>query len=332
MTDTRSAKVIVTRKLPAATEARLSDLFDAELNALDEPYSHEQTVAAVKTADVLVTTVSDRVGADVLAHASPRLKVIANFGAGIDHIDLEAARNRRIIVTNTPGVLTDDTADVVMSLMLCVCRRITEAAQLVASGAWKGWAPTLLLGQRLGGRRLGIISMGRIGTAVARRAKAFGMDINYHNRRRVHPETEQELGASYWESLDQMLAHMDIISVNCPHTPATYHLLSARRLNLLQSHAVLINTARGGVIDETALAMMLQDGRLAGAGLDVYENEPDINPELLQQKSVVLLPHIGSATHESREEMGDRVILNIKVALDGNKPPDWVLESYLKPI
>jgi glyoxylate reductase len=263
----------------------------------------------------------------VLSQASPKLRLIASFGTGVDHIDLASARQRGITVTNTPGVLTEDTADMTMALILAVPRRLAEGERLIRSGQWKGWGPTSMLGHRIWGKRLGIIGMGRIGTAVARRARGFGLAVHYHNRRRVHPDLEAELEATYWESLDQMLARMDIISINCPHTPATYHLLSARRLKLLPRHTYIVNTSRGEVIDENALARMLVQGELAGAGLDVFEHEPAVNPKLLKLDNVVLLPHMGSATMEGRIDMGEKVIINIKTFADGHKPPDRVLET-----
>jgi glyoxylate reductase len=282
---------------------------------------------AVKDADILVPTVTDRVDARLLAQAGERLKLIASFGTGVDHIDLKTARQRGVSVTNTPGVLTEDTADMTMALMLAVPRRLSEGERVVRGGGWKGWSPTGLLGHRVNGKRLGIVGMGRIGQAVARRAKAFNMSIHYHNRRRVHGDVEQELEATYWESLDQMLSRMDIISINCPHTPATYHLLSARRLKLMPDHAYIVNTSRGEVIDENALARMVEAGDLAGAGLDVFEHEPAINPKLLKLENVVLLPHIGSATIEGRIAMGEKVIINIKTFVDGHAPPDRVIET-----
>ncbi|HYH20939.1 MAG TPA: D-glycerate dehydrogenase, partial [Azospirillum sp.] len=241
----------------------------------------------------------------------------------------KAARERGITVTNTPGVLTEDTADMTMALILAVARRLSEGERLVRSGQWKGWGPTTMLGHRIWGKRLGILGMGRIGQAVARRARAFGMSIHYHNRRRVHPDVETELEATYWDSLDQMLARMDVISINCPHTPATYHLLSERRLKLLRPHCFIVNTSRGEVIDETALTRMLQKGELAGAGLDVFEHEPAVNPKLLRLDNVVLLPHMGSATIEGRIDMGEKVIINIKTFVDGHAPPDRVLEQLI---
>ena len=321
--------VIVTRKLPDAIETRMRELFDTRLNVDDTPMSREQLTEAVQQADVLVPTVTDRLDSRILARASEKLRLIANFGAGVDNIDLETARARGITVTNTPGVLTDDTADIAMALILAVPRRLVEGEAVLKKGDFKGWSPTWMLGQRITGKRLGIIGMGRIGQAVARRAKAFGLQIHYHNRKAVPKAIEEELEATYWDSLDQMLARMDIVSVNCPHTPATYHLLSARRLKLMKPTSYIVNTARGEVIDENALARMLEANELAGAGLDVFEHEPAVNPKLLKQKNVVLLPHMGSATIEGRVDMGEKVIINIKTFADGHKPPDRVLAAML---
>ena len=317
--------VIVTRKLPDVVETRMMELFDARLNDDDRPMTREQLIEAVKTADILVPTVTDRIDSDLLAQAGPNLHLIASFGAGVDHIDIPAARSRDITVTNTPGVLTEDTADMTMALILAVGRRLTEGERLVRSGQWTGWGPTSMLGHRIWGKRLGIIGMGRIGRALARRAKGFGLAVHYHNRRRLPEDVEQEVDATYWESLDQMLARMDIVSVNCPHTPATYHLLSARRLALIRPHAYVVNTSRGEVIDEKELTRRLREGHLAGAGLDVFEHEPAINPKLLELPNVVLLPHMGSATIEGRIDMGEKVIVNIKSFIDGHSPPDRVL-------
>ncbi len=321
--------VIVTRKLPDAIETRMRELFDARLNVDDMPMSREQLTEAVQQADVLVPTVTDRLDSRILARSGERLRLIANFGAGVDNIDLETARARGITVTNTPGVLTDDTADIALALILAVPRRMVEGAGVLSKGDFKGWSPTWMLGHRLTGKRLGIIGMGRIGQAVARRAKAFGLQIHYNNRKPVPKPMEEELEATYWDSLDQMLARMDIVSVNCPHTPATYHLLSARRLKLMKPTAYLVNTSRGEVIDENALARMLEANELAGAGLDVFEHEPAVNPKLLKLKNVVLLPHMGSATMEGRVDMGEKVIINIKTFADGHKPPDRVLAAML---
>ena len=321
--------VTLTRKLPDSVETRMRELFDAQLNADDHAFTQEELMAAVAKCNVLVPTVTDRIDAEVIAAAGPQLKLIASFGTGVDHIDLKAAREAGITVTNTPGVLTEDTADVAMALILSVPRRIAEGDALVRSGNWTGWAPTGMLGHRINGKRLGIIGMGRIGQAIARRARAFGMSIHYHNRRPVHTEVEQELEATHWDDLDQMLSRMDIISVNCPHTEATHHLLSHDRLSLIQDHAYLVNTSRGEVIDEAALADLLENRSIAGAGLDVYENQPSINPKLLELKNVVLLPHIGSATIDGRLSMGDKVIINIQTFNDGHTPPDRVIEVMI---
>jgi glyoxylate reductase len=333
MPKSRKPLVVVTRKLPDSVETRMRELFDAQLNLDDKPMSHADLAAAVKSAEVLVPTVTDRIDADVLGQAGDQLKLVANFGNGVDNIDVEAAVKRGITVTNTPRVLTEDTADMTMALILAVPRRLAEgAAVITADKEWTGWSPTWMLGHRIWGKRLGIIGMGRIGQAVARRARAFGLQIHYHNRRRVPAEVEEELEATYWESLDQMLARMDIISVNCPHTPATYHLLSARRLKLVRQNAYIVNTARGEVIDENTLARLIETGDIAGAGLDVFENEPAVNPRLVKLAragKVVLLPHMGSATLEGRVDMGEKVIINIKTFMDGHKPPDRVLPSML---
>ena len=325
-TPSKKPLVIVTRKLPEAVETRMRELFDARLIVDDKPLSPSELVEAVKTAHVLVPTVTDRIDRALISQAGPQLKLIANFGNGVDNIDLDTARVRGIIITNTPGVLTEDTADMTMALILAVPRRLAEGTALLKDtrNNWTGWSPTWMLGHRIFGKRLGIIGMGRIGQAVARRAKAFGLQIHYHNRRRVAEDIEQDLEATYWDSLDQMLARMDIVSVNCPHTPATYHLLSARRLKLLKPTAYIVNTARGEVIDENELARLLEAGQIAGAGLDVFENEPAVNPKLLACDSVVALPHMGSATLEGRIDMGEKVIINIKTFLDGHNPPDRV--------
>ncbi len=323
----RKPLAIVTRKLPDVIETRMMELFDTRLNLDDRPMSQAELIKAVQEADVLVPTVTDRIDAAVLSQADEKMRLIASFGTGVDHIDLATARTRGITVTNTPGVLTEDTADMTMALILAVPRRLTEGERLIRSGSWTGWSPTSMLGHRIWGKRLGIVGMGRIGAAVARRARGFGLSIHYHNRRRVHPDLEAELEATYWESLDQMLAHMDIISVNCPHTPATFHLLSARRLKLMRSHAYIVNTSRGEVIDENALARALDGGAIAGAGLDVFEHEPAVNPKLLKLDNVVLLPHMGSATLEGRVDMGEKVIINIKTFVDGHNPPDRVIET-----
>ncbi len=319
--------VVLTRRLPQAIETRMMELFDARLNSTDTALSKGQLIQAVKSADVLVPTVTDRITEDVIAAAGPQLKLIASFGNGTDHIDINAATAKGIIVTNTPGVLTEDTADMVMTLILAVSRRVVEGSKAMAEGHFQGWSPTWMLGHRIRGKRLGIIGMGRIGTAVAHRAKAFGLQIHYHNRKPALEQVTSILDATYWKSLDDMLSRVDIVSVNCPRTPQTYHLLSAERLALLKPTAILINTARGEVVDEIALAEHLDKGLLAGAGLDVFEHEPAVNPKLLKNPRAVLLPHMGSATMEARVDMGEKVIINIKTWVDGHKPPDRVLPT-----
>jgi len=322
-------KVIVTRKLPGVVEEQLVARFDAELNPEDVPFTNPQIGDALKRADVLVSALGDQLTAGVLARAGAQMRLIANFGAGIDHIDIESARGRGITVSNTPGVLNEDTADMTMALILAVPRRLVEGVRLIEGNQWSGWSPTAMLGHRIGGKRLGIIGMGRIGQAVARRARAFGLEIHYHNRRRVAAQIEAELEASYWESLDQMLARMDVVSVHCPHTPATYHLLSARRLKLLKADAYVVNTARGEVIDENALVRMLEAGELGGAGLDVFEHGHKVNARLKSAPNVVLMPHMASATHETRLEMGEKVIANIEAFAAGRQPPDRVVPSMI---
>ncbi len=320
-------KVIVTRRLPEPVETRMSELFDVELNATDTPMTIEQLADAAGRCDVLVPTLTDRIDGRMLARAGDRLRLIAQFGGGVDNIDVQACVSRGITVTNTPGVLTEDTADMTMALILSAPRRILDGVAAMQSGQFTGWSPTWMLGRRIYGKRLGIVGMGRIGTAVARRAKAFGLQIHYHNRKPVRQQVAESLEATYWESLDQMLARMDIVSINCPHTPATYHLLSGRRLRLMPAGSYLVNTARGSVVDEKALIELIESGRIAGAGLDVFEEEPFLNPKLARlarEGKVVILPHMGSATLEGRIDMGEKVIINIKTFLDGHNPPDRV--------
>ncbi|MGX9390850.1 2-hydroxyacid dehydrogenase [Nitrobacteraceae bacterium UC4446_H13] len=325
--------VVVTRTLPDSIETRMRELFDARLNLDDHAMSRDELAEAMRTADVLVPTVTDEINEDLIKQAGPQLKLIAQFGNGVDNIDVAAAHARGITITNTPRVLTEDTADMTMALILAVPRRMIEGANILPEGKdWPGWSPTWMLGKRLGGKRLGIIGMGRIGQAVARRARAFGLQIHYHNRKPVAPMIADELGATYWDSLDQMLARMDIISINCPHTPATFHLLSARRLKLIRKDAYIVNTARGTVIDEDTMTKLIETGEIAGAGLDVYEHEPAVNPKLVRLAragKVVLLPHMGSATIEGRVEMGEKVIINIRAFLDAHKPPDRILPSMV---
>lgn len=319
--------VVVTRRLPEQIEVRLKELFDVRLRDEDTPLTREQLVEAMRSCDVLVPTVTDKIDNAMLAAAGDRLKLIANYGAGVDHIDVGTARQRGIHVSNTPGVMTEDTADMAMALILAVTRRIPEGLALMQSGEWGGWAPTAMLGGRIAGRRLGILGMGRIGQAVARRAQAFGMTVHYHNRKRLRPEAEEKVGATYWESLDQMVSRVDVLSINCPHTPSTFHLMNARRLKLMKPSAVIVNTSRGEVIDENALTRMLRAGEIAGAGLDVFEHGTEFNPRLRELPNVVLLPHMGSATVEGRLEMGEKVMINIRTFADGHRPPDLVVPS-----
>jgi len=320
--------VVVTRRLPERVEARLQELFDVRLGQADRPMTREELAEAVRTADVLVPNLRDRIDNALISQAGPRLRLIANYGAGVDHIDVATCRQRGILVSNTPGVVTEDTADMTMALILAVTRRIPEGLAIMQSENWEGWSPGALNGGRIAGRRLGILGMGRIGQAVARRANAFGMQVHYHNRRQLRQETEAELQARYWESLDQMLARVDVLSINCPHTPSTFHLLNARRLKLMKPEAVIVNTSRGEVVDQNALTRMLRDREIAGAGLDVYEFG-ELNEELRKLPNVVLLPHMGSATREGRVEMGEKVIINIKTFADGHRPPDQVVPGSL---
>ena len=321
--------VHVTRRLPAAVEARLGDLFAVTLSADDAPLDAAGLARAAAAAQVLVPTVTDAIDATVIAAAGPGLKLIANFGVGVDHIDLRAARARGIVVTNTPGVLTDDTAEIVMALILSVPRRLAEGEKLVRGGQWTGWSPTGLLGHRVRGKALGIVGMGRIGQAVAARAAPFGLSIHYHNRRRLPASVEAALGATWHGDLHAMLGAVDIVSVNCPATAATHRLIDATALAAMKADAYLINVARGEIVDEGALAAALARGHLSGAGLDVFEHEPRITPALLDLPGVVVLPHMGSATFEGRQAMGDKVIANIRSWADGHRPPDQVLEGWV---
>ena len=325
----RRPKLIVTRRLPALIEARMSELFEVELSEDDLPMSAKALAAAAARCDILVPTISDHIDAAVIAAGQDRLKLIANFGNGVDHIDLKAARSTGIIVTNTPGVLTEDTADMTMALILSVPRRLAEGEKLIRSGDWTGWSPGSMLGHRIGGKRLGIIGMGRIGQAVARRARAFDLAISYHNRHRLPDVVEADLAARYEPDLDKLLVENDIISIHCPHRPETENLISARRLALLAQHVYLINTARGPIVDEDALIERLESGAIAGAGLDVFAHEPAIDPRLLALDNVVLLPHMGSATFEGRAATGERVITNIRQWIDGDRPRDQVFEGWV---
>lgn len=322
-------RVVVTRKLPEPVEKRLADLFDTTLRADDTPMSRAELIEAVKTADVLVPTVTDTIDAGVIAQAGPQMKLFANYGAGVDHIDVHTARQRGILVSYTPNVVTEDTADMVMALMLLVTRRIPDGLNIMETGDWAGWAPTALLGGRVNGRRLGILGLGRVGQAVAKRALAFGMEVHYHDRGPVRAVADGTIDATYWEDLDEMVRRVDILSINCPNTPDTFHLLNARRLKLMKPTAVIVNTARGEVIDENALTRALTAGELAGAGLDVFEHGTAVKEQLRSLPNVVLLPHMASATTEGRIEMGEKVIINIKTFADGHRPPDQVIPGMV---
>ena len=320
--------VLVTRKLPETVEARMRELFDVRLNVDDRPLGRDALASALADADVLVPTIVDNIDAALIESAGERLKLIANYGNGVDHIDLKAARARGILVTNTPGVLTDDAADMAMALILAVPRRVSEGERLVRSGRWPGWGPTAMLGRRVNGKALGILGMGRIGQAIAMRARAFGLSIHYHNRRRLPDVVERAVGAVWHPELDDMLTEIDILSINCPHNPSTHHLIDAGRLELLGRGGYLINIARGEIVDEAALIPALNQGVIAGAGLDVFEHEPAVDPRLLALDNVVLLPHMASATVEARHATGEKVVTNIRMWADGHRPPDQVLEGW----
>tara|TARA_B100001059_G_scaffold80470_1_gene78430 strand:- start:350 stop:1336 length:987 start_codon:yes stop_codon:yes gene_type:complete len=322
-------KVVVTRRLPATVENRMKELFDVELNKNDIPMSVKELAVAIGKADILVPTISDTIDSKLLARAGENLRLIASYGAGFDHIDVQTARQRGILVSNTPGVLTDDTADMTLALMLGVMRRFQEGASLIQKKSWDGWSPSAMLGTRLGGKRLGILGMGRIGSAVAARAKAFGMEINYHNRKKLHPALEAPSDAIFWENFESMLKEIDVLSINCPHTPSTFHMINGGRLSLMKESAFIVNTSRGEVIDENALARALKNKKLAGAALDVFEARKEVNPQLRNLPNVMLLPHMGSATDEARIEMGEKVIINIKTFIDGHRPPDQVVPAML---
>lgn len=323
-------RVVVTRHLMPSVEERMSELFDARLNAADVPLSREELLAAMREADVLVPTVTDTIDAEMIEQAGDKLKMIANFGAGTEHIDLGAAAKRRIIVTNTPGVFTDDTADLTMAMIIGVPRRVREGVSLIRRGEWTGWAPSQLLGRKLGGKVLGIVGMGRIGQAVAHRARAFGLKIIYHNRNPLPSAVESMLGAEYVEDLDRVIEQADILTLHCPLTEQTREMMSAERFGRMKDGASLINTARGELVVLEALVAALESGKLAGAGLDVYPNEPNVDARLIAHPNVMTLPHIGSATAEGREASGEKVIANIRFWMDGHRPPDQVLEGLVR--
>ncbi|MCB2064996.1 MAG: D-glycerate dehydrogenase [Novosphingobium sp.] len=320
-------RVVVTRRLLPGNHTRMGELFDVVLNEDDRPLSRDELVAAMQDCDVLVPTVTDRIDAEIIAAAGERLGLIANFGAGYEHIDMTAARACGIMVTNTPGVFTEDTADLTMALIILATRRFGAAARLLHDGQWQGWGPSTMLGHSLGGKMLGIVGMGRIGQAVARRAVAFSLGVAYHNRNPMPAVLERQLGARYEPDLDRLIAEADILSLHCPATPETENLLDERRLASMKPEAYVVNTARGSLIDEDALVRALEEGRLGGAGLDVYHDEPKVHPRLLSLPNVITLPHLGSATFEGREEAGNRIVANIKAWADGHRPPDQVLEG-----
>lgn len=321
----RTPRVFVTRHLMPSVEDRMRELFDVRLNQSDTPLTRAQLIAAMQDCDVLVPTVTDRIDAEMIAQAGEDLGLIANFGAGTEHLDLDAAAARHILVTNTPGVFTDDTADLTMAGIIGVPRRIREGVELIRSRQWTGWTPTALLGTKLAGKVLGIVGMGRIGQAVAHRARAFGLEIAYHNRKRLPEAVERMFQARWVETLDDLMGEADILSLHCPAGPGTHHMIDARRIGLMKDGASLINTARGDLVEQEALVAALENGKLAGAGLDVYPDEPNVDPRLIRHPNVMTLPHIGSATREGREESGLKVIANIRMWVDGHRPPDQVL-------
>jgi len=325
---TGTPRVHVTRRLLPSVETRMRELFDVVLNTEDRPLTRDELVDAMRASDVIVPTVTDRIDAAMLAEAGDRLGMIANFGAGIEHIDLAAARAAKVIVTNTPGVFTEDTADLTMMLVLSVPRRLGEGSRLVRDGQWTGWAPSAMLGHRISGRKLGIVGMGRIGQAVAHRARAFGLEVVYHNRHQLPAALENMLGVRYEADLERLIADSDIVTLHCPAGADTHHLLNAARIAAMKPDAFLINTARGDLIDEEALIAALQSGHLGGAGLDVYAREPAVDPRLIALPNVITLPHLGSATVEGREHAGEKIIANIRFWVDGHRPPDQVLAGW----
>ena len=325
----KKPKVIVTRKLQDQVEKRMMELFNVDLSNAEYPVSRKELLSAIKEAHVLVPTIGDKIDASLLSAASSNLKLIANYGAGYDHIDIKTALQRGIIVTNTPSVLTTDTADMTMALILAIPRKLREGHEEMQSGTWKGWSPSAMIGMRITGKKLGILGMGRIGQAIAKRAKAFDLDINYHNRRRLHENIEKSLSATYWEDLEEMLATVDILVVSASLNQSSLYLLNSKYLGKMKPTAYLVNISRGEIIDQRALVRQLKDGRLGGAGLDVYDSEEVIGSDFKSLKNVFLLPHMGSSTLEGRVEMGEKVIINIKTYLDGHRPPDQIVPSML---
>ena len=322
-------KVIITRRLEDRVEKRMRELFNVNLSQAEYPISRQELLSSIKEADILVPTIGDKIDASILSAASSNLKLIANYGAGYDHIDIKTALQRGIIVTNTPSVLTTDTADMTMALVLAIPRKLREGHEEMQSGSWKGWSPSAMIGMRITGKKLGILGMGRIGQAIAKRAKAFDLDINYHNRRRLHQNIEEGLSATYWENLEEMLSTIDILVVSASLNPSSLYLLDAKCLGRMKQSAYLVNISRGEIIDQKALVRQLKEGRLGGAGLDVYDSEEIIGSDFKSLKNVFLLPHMGSSTLEGRIEMGEKVIINIKTFIDGHRPPDQIVPSML---
>ncbi|MBI1391333.1 MAG: D-glycerate dehydrogenase [Alphaproteobacteria bacterium] len=318
-------RVAVTRKLPDPIEARLKSLFDATLSEAETPLPQPALIDLARDHQILAATLGDALDADFFRKAGDKLKLIANFGAGVDHIDIAAAAAHGVTVTNTPSVLAEDAADMAMALMLAVPRRLVSGVRALEDGEFKGWSPNWMLGRRVRGKRLGIVGLGRVGQAIATRARGFGLAIHYHNRQPINPHIEEALQATYWPTFDAMLPNIDILSISCPSTPETRHLLSAGRISRLSRDAYVVNVSRGDIIDEDALAAAIESGRLAGAGLDVFEREPEPHAKLLASPNVVLTPHMASSTVESRNEMGERVLINIKMFADGHKPPDRII-------
>ena len=328
-------KILVTRRLPETIEARMATLFETDVNETDQTLHPEDILLGIEGKDVLVSTITDRIDAGLIARLPPSVRLIAQFGNGVDNIDLEAAWAAGLTVTNTPSVLTEDTADMAMALMLALPRRLVEGSQLLLRDRrWGGWSPTSMLGNRLRGMALGIVGMGRIGTAVAQRARAFGLSIHYFSRNRRPPGVEEPLGATYWPELDAMIEAVDIVSLHTPLTRDTANILSAERLDRMKPGAYVVNVSRPELVDEVALIERIEAGRLAGAALDVFDNRQGINPRLLalaEANQVVLTGHMASATLEARIEMGETVIVNIRTFMDGHQPPHRILPETPLP-
>ena len=316
-------RVIVTRPLPGV-EPKMLELFDTVLNPEDRAFTREELLAAMRDCDVLVPNVTDKIDAGMIEQAGDRIKLIANFGAGVDHLDIPALKAKGIAVTNTPDVFTDDTADITMALILTATRRLSEGIRMVAAGEWDGWAPSRMLGRNLRGKLLGIVGMGAIGKELAIRARAFGMEVAYNNRRRLPEAEEAALGVRFEPGLELLIRSADYLSLNCPSTPETRGMLNAERIAAMKPGSFVINSGRGDLIDEPALIAALESGHLGGAGLDVFVGEPNIRPEFMHLKNVTALPHLGSATVEGRTEAGEKIIRNIQAWIAGEPLPDAV--------